>query len=801
MKNTVLLLISLLPLFCFAQSKTEIQGQILTADGKPAQGITVRLTELNRSVSSNTHGRYIFTNVDQGPYTLSISAMGIQSRDTTVLIQGDQVQLPPLVLIQNREQLEEIVVRGQGNNPFGRTSSPYVAKMPLKNLENPQSYAVVSQELLKSQVNTNFDDALNNVSGLDKLWGSTGRPADGAAYYSLRGFTAQSSMVNGVVSINSTSADPANIERIEVIKGPSGALYGGAAIGFGGLINTVTKRPVDTLGGRINYIAGGYAQHRLTADLYGPLTPDNKLLGRMNAAYAHTGTYQDAGFNKSIFIAPSLLYRPNERLDIGIDAEIFRGKATNPLMVFLNRSRLLFANTPDELQFDFGKSYTDNSIDFVNPATTLRGNASYRMNEAWHSNTTLSYNRRAANGYFQYLMYNHAENDTLIDRLATNQDYVATTVNAQQNFVGDFRIGQLRNRVLLGADYLMQRAESHHSPYVLVDQLNTAIEDPNYEKFNPDVIDAAIAASEGPETNNRNRSQVFGAYLSNVLDITPSFHVNLALRMDYFDNKGTYNFDSDTTTGVYQQSALSPRAGLVYELAKDHVSLFANYQNGFKNVAPVVQPLPDISGDFKPQQASQFEAGVKLNLLADRLGLTVSYYDISVDNMTRREAIERDGQTYNITVQDGTRLSRGIDFDLTAAPLDGLHLIMSYSYNASKTTKADESVNNLRPTESGPKHLFNTWVNYTMSSGWIEGLGIGLGVNHASENIVVNSVPTGQFVLPSYTLLNASVSYRYKNYELAVKGNNLTDQIYFKGWSTVNPTMPRNILGSVAYHF
>lgn len=801
MKNTILFLISILPLISFAQSKTEIQGQILTSDGKPAQGITVRLSEINQSVSSNTRGRYIFRNIDQGRYTLSISAMGIQSRDTTILIQDDNVELPPLVLIQSREQLEEIVVHGQGNNSFGRTSSPYVAKMPLKNLENPQSYAVVSQELLKSQVNTNFDDALINVSGVDKLWGSTGRPADGAAYYSLRGFTAQSSMVNGVVSINSTSADPANIERIEVIKGPSGSLYGGAAIGFGGLINTVTKKPVDTLGGRVNYMAGSYAQHRLTADLYGPLTPDNKLLGRVNVAYAHTGTYQDAGFNKSIFIAPSLLYRPNERLDIGIDAEIFHGKATNPLMVFLNRSRQLFARTPDELQFDFGKSYTDNSVDFVNPATTLRGNASYRMNAAWTSNTTVSYNRRAADGYFQYVMYNDAESDTLIDRLAANQDYVATTINAQQNFVGDFHIGELRNRTLLGADYLMQRADSHNSPYVLVDQLNTAIDDPNYGNFNPDVIDAAIRASERPETNNRSRSQVFGAYVSNMLDITSSFHLNLALRMDYFDNKGTYDFDSDTTTGVYQQLAFSPRVGLVYELAKDQVSLFANYQNGFKNVAPVVQPLPDISGDFKPQQASQFEAGVKLNLISDRLGLTVSYYDISVDNMTRTEAIERDGQTYNITVQDGTRLSRGIDFDLSAAPLDGLNLIMSYSYNDSKTTKADESVNNLRPTESGPKHLFNTWANYTISSGWVKGLGVGLGVNHASENIVVNSLPTGQFVLPSYTLLNASVSYTYKNYELAVKGNNLTDKTYFKGWSTVNPTMPRNILGSVAYRF
>src|SRR5690606_32946831 len=154
-------------------------------------------------------------------------------------------------------------------------------------------------------------------------------------------------------------------------------------------------------------------------------------------------------------------------------------------------------------------------------------------------------------------------------------------------------------------------------------------------------------------------------------------------------------------------------------------------------------------GDFKPQQASQFEAGVKLNLLSDRLGMTLSYYDITVDNMTRSDVIERDGQTYNITVQDGTRLSRGLDLDISAIPLQGMNVLLTYSYNDSKTTKAAESVNNLRPTEAGPTHLFNAWANYILPKGFVKGLGIGLGINHASENIITNSVPTGQFIIPS----------------------------------------------------
>ncbi|WP_437920365.1 TonB-dependent siderophore receptor [Sphingobacterium sp. LRF_L2] len=800
MRKLLLSLWLLLPIMLLAQQKTEIYGRVFSSDGQPAEGITVNLSPQGITAITNTKGAYIFRNVKPGEYTLSISAVGVQPQNRNVHATGTKTEVTTVYLSEDRATLEEIVVNGV-KNKYTRKTSAYVGKMPLKNLENPQSYAVITKELLQSQVNTNFDDALANVSGVDKLWSATGRPGDGVTYYTLRGFSSQAAMVNGIVSIASTSPDPANLETIEVLKGPSGSLYGGAAIGFGGLINNVTKKPLDTLGGRFNYIFGTFGQHRLTADVYGPLTANKKLLGRLNAAATHTGTFQDAGFNKSLFIAPSLVYKPNDRLDIQLDAEIYQSKATNPLMVFLNRSRQLFARTPDELEFDFNKSYTNNDVTFKNPTTNLRGNVVYRINDQWTSNSAVVYNNRKADGYFQYVMYLQTDNDTLINRYAGNQDYVAKTVNAQQNFVGDYHIGNLRNRTLIGLDYLFQQAETHNSPYVLIDQINTSYDDPDYYKFNAASIDAAIAASTSAETNNRSRTQVFGAYVSNVLDITSQVHLHLALRMDYFDNKGTYNFDKDTTTGTYNQMAFSPRVGLVYEVLKDRVSLFGNYQNGFKNVAPVVQPLPDISGDFKPQQAKQWEGGIKVNLLNNRLGFTASYYDIKVSNTTRGESIERDGQTYNITVQDGTRLSRGIEFDVTAAPIDGLNLIVTYSNNSSKTTKAAATVNNLRPTEAGPKNLLNAWANYVIPRGLVKGLGFGAGINYASENLITNSTPTGTFSLPAYTLLNTSISYTFKNYEFAVKGNNLTDRTYYRGWTTVNPQMPRNILGSIAYRF
>src|SRR6201999_4346971 len=116
--------------------------------------------------------------------------------------------------------------------------------MPLKSIENPQVYSTVSSDLLKQQAITNFDDALKNVPGVHKLWESTGRGyGDGTSYFSLRGFEAQATMVNGLPGLTSGSLDPANIERIEVIKGPSSTLFGSSIVSYGGLINTVTKRP------------------------------------------------------------------------------------------------------------------------------------------------------------------------------------------------------------------------------------------------------------------------------------------------------------------------------------------------------------------------------------------------------------------------------------------------------------------------------------------------------------------------------------------------------------------------------
>jgi iron complex outermembrane receptor protein len=275
----------------------------------------------------------------------------------------------------------------------------------------------------------------------------------------------------------------------------------------------------------------------------------------------------------------------------------------------------------------------------------------------------------------------------------------------------------------------------------------------------------------------------------------------LCVSVDYFDNKGTTNHLNGVQSGNYNQTAVSPKFGLVYQIVKDKISIFTNYMNGFRNVAPVTQPLPELEGTFKPQQANQFEGGIKMDALNHTLNFTASYYNLLVTNMTRSASITKEGQTYNYTMQDGSQRSKGIELDLTASPVSGLNIVAGYGFNDSKMIKSDINVINRRPVTAGPEHLANVWISYTVTGGKAQGLGAGFGGNYASENMITNDLRTGVFTLPSYTIFNATVFYNVKAFRLGVKLDNIANKEYFGGWTTVEKQMPRRLTASAAFKF
>ncbi|WEK38061.1 MAG: TonB-dependent receptor [Candidatus Pseudobacter hemicellulosilyticus] len=804
-RSLALLMGCLLLSFCLVAQERwgSIQGAVLTSDRKPASNVSVLIKDARQGTATDNYGHFEFARLKPGSYTILVSLLGYEPLEQVVQVAAGQVASTEFELKLSSSELAVVIVTA-GKNKFLVKKSATVAKMPLSNLENPQAYSSVSKELIKEQMTIDFSNLVKNAPGVFKVSANRGINTDGATYYSLRGFRTEVSMVDGVPTQTNGEIDPANVEKVELLRGPSAALYGGAVTAFGGVINLITRKPQEKFGGEVSYLTGSFNLNRATADVYGPLNKEGNLLGRVNIAYQQQNSWQDAGFRKSFFVAPALEYRVNERLKINFNAELYTSEFTTPSAIFLNRTRAFVATSPDELHFNFKRSYTNNDLTMKNPTANMRAQFEYKMSGQWTSQTIISSNNRESKGYYQYQFIRKATDDTL-ERNISYQNTMNANLDVQQNFVGDFRIGKFRNRLLVGLDYLNQKIKNDNSPYIvfdLVDALNP--KDPNYSKVNRAAVDARLAASTAKGVRNSTGTNIYSAYAADVFNVTDNLSAMLSLRVDRFESRGTYDFATDTVVAntKYGQTALSPKLGIVYQVIKDRISVFANYMNGFSNLAPVVQPLGDISGVMKPMQANQWETGIKLDLFNGKLNMTVSYYEIEVDKLIRDEQIERDNNTYNIKVQDGTQFSKGFEVEVIANPFSGLNLVAGYSHNNSKLTKsAVKATQDRRPPGAGPADLGNLWISYGFPKGKLKGLGAGFGGNYVGDFMTANSAVTGVFTIPSYTLLNATVFYETKAFRFGVKVDNLTDELYFAGQGVLAPQMPRALIANVTMKF
>jgi iron complex outermembrane receptor protein len=223
--------------------------------------------------------------------------------------------------------------------------------------------------------------------------------------------------------------------------------------------------------------------------------------------------------------------------------------------------------------------------------------------------------------------------------------------------------------------------------------------------------------------------------------------------------------------------------------------------NGFRNVKPAqvdVDGTNTRTATIDPEHANQFEFGLKTNLYKDIISASLSYYDINVNNR-----LMSDPNNPNASVQGGEVESKGVELSLTVNPVKGLNIIAGFSDNKSKVVKETEGDGylGLRPEEAGPETLVNFWANYTFTSGSLKGIGFGFGGNYASEHKTLNRSTTGTFTLPNYTVLNSALSYNTDKFNISLKVNNLLNEKYYTGWSTVTPQRLRSLTAGLTYKF
>lgn len=784
MRQIALFIFLLLPFCGFAYTLEEnendfgtVKGKITTSDNRPAAAVTIVIKSARKTIFSNEDGTFTIPRVVTGKHQLEVSLIGYKTLVQDITVEKNQVTTITLQLEISSTQLNEINITS-GRNKFARKESEQIARLPIRNLENPQVYSVAGKALIEEQLITERTDLYRNIPGAVPNFA-----AGGSQGMTIRGFANGTGMRNGMATSAIVPLNPIILERVEVIKGPSGTLFGSNRnVTFGGVFNYVTKKPYDSFGGEVGFTGGSFKFGRVTADINTPLNKDKTLLFRLNAGAQSEGSFQDQGYAKNYTIAPSITYQVNERLKFSLDIDVTRGAYTTTSFAIDSMSKVTARNFKD-LPIDYNRSYINSGVDIANGINNIQAQMEYKISDQWTSQTNYLY----SDGFYKHLYWTTLSmvNDSTLARTVRNQTpETFGNIQLQQNFIGDFHIGSFRNRVVAGLDYNYNYNELYRVtvPYDKVN-INQPLPDISAEKIN------ALSYQRG-FAGTTTKAYSYSAYISDVFNITPTLMAMLSLRADRYTTKGSYAIATGKYTGEYQQNSLSPKFGLVYQIVKEKVSIFGNYLNGFVNLAPATQPDNTILV-LDPQLGNQWEGGVKVDVLDGKLNGSVSYYNIAVSNATRTEVI--DGK--NFTVQNGTQNSKGFEAEVIANPIPGLNIIAGYAFNENKYTKASVALEGKFVTAS-PQHVANIWISYSTPGGKAKGLGFGIGGNYVSDSWFET---TNVFVLPSYTLLNATIFYDQPKYRLSLKGNNLLNEKYWNPGGTAQKQL--NFLASIAFKF
>lgn len=733
-------------------------------------------------------------------------------------ILGATVLLSNIVLAQEKDSLktnniEEIII-----NTYVKKDSEFSNKMSLKAIEDPQVYSSINKGVFEHQLLFTVDDAFKNVTGAQKMWSPTNRAGDGGSFINLRGFVSSNSIRNGLVAPITTSMDAVNVERIEILKGPAATLFGSNVTSYGGLINRVTKKPFDTFDANVSIAGGSYNFYRAQADINSPLTKDKKLLFRLNTAYTNQGNFQRKNAKNEFFaFTPTLTYKPTERLEINAELEMYETKSTpeTAFFFYFPSSVLGFDNMKDaeKLGYDYKAPYAGEELNSKARSRNFFGQIKYDINNNIKSSTNVSTSYSWSNGFGPYFYFapqsasTQDPTNTQIGIIRADQSTVnskKTYFQVQQNFNLDYDFGSMRNRTVAGFDYMNS---NDNQMFIFTNFDWVPFTGGNYSAMNAESLSNIYTNLRNTpnynfDANNTypisGKKDIYSAYVSNVLTPITGFNILTAIRYESNNYKG--GKVGQVKADSYNQAAWTPKLGLVYQISPNKLSVFGNYQNGFKVNGYYIS---NKDGDIllsKPERANQFEGGFKTNLLKDRVNATLSYYNINVKNtLLNTGEMTQTGQA--VQNQAGALVSQGFEFEANAYLVKGFSVIAGVSYNDMKYTEADSDVKEKRPATASSPWLLNFNASYQFLDGQLKGLGFGVGGNYASDNKIVNSVSMGTFILPKYFVMNFNAFYDAKKYRIGFKVDNFTNQHYWNGYTTANAQPLANAVGSFTYKF
>ena len=658
---------------------------------------------------------------------------------------------------------------------------------------------------------------------------------EGNANLAIRGY-AVSSVSGGNIAVmrdgfhGPTIFDFANIERVEVLKGPSSFLYGQVAPG--GIVNIITKRPQPKLAIVANARYGSYDEYRAEADVTGPIA--NSLLFRIATSYDQDMHYWKPYDAHSYNVSPSLLWQPLDGVSVSVKYERFYKDETPQLMLkpgYGTQVGLVpTAADPNLAGVDVpGLPDTWNSMsysDFRRSETNgLNSWIDVKASDEWNVRVGGSYQENIVDALFSG-NFGMANNTTRLQgRRLRQQTYSSgdTTVEAQA--VGDYEFSRMSLRLLLGAQYihryLRQKAgqapndpalgsNPTASPFPLWD-----LGDPSTWNRNITIPQAPLTVSPVYQTNyNLDKSAYGGATFGFFNDRL------LALIGWRLTSTRTHLFANGTQTTLFTNtiSAITPQYGGLYKI-NSGVSVFGSYSESFVPSITLITHLEGPGTPAKPTRGQGADIGFKADLLGGRASGTITYFDVRNRNIVNDISYtDSTGSLKFYQVQSGDQRSRGVEVDATLTVTDSWQIYSSYSYMdarilevsgrdaeilAQDTATLDaagrNNYKNVRryhnaPLQNSAPHLANLWTRYNLTRSILKGAYLAGGINYVYDQTLLPDSPV--FSRQTYSLVNAMAGYAWEwkglHLSLDISGKNLADEHYRPSLST--RSRPRELL-------
>ncbi|ATQ69581.1 MULTISPECIES: TonB-dependent siderophore receptor [Methylosinus] len=684
--------------------------------------------------------------------------------------------------------------RAKDTGPGGRftgyntTSTTGALKMDAPILQTPLAVQVVTRQTIDDQQAFSVPNAImTNSSGVQPQLGYFEQ-------YKVRGFTTWPYR-NGLYQYSPGFVDTTNVQSIEVLKGPAAMLYGRSEPG--GIVNIVTKRPLETPYYSIQEQVGSYGLTRTTMDITGPVTEDKSLLYRFNGEYISEGSFRDFVNDRQVFLAPTVSWQPIEQFKINIDFEYQHrtylndssffpalGGAPAPIPVSRYLQQPGVIGNPAE-NYDRKLLAYDWKWDFL-PDWSLTNRFTY-----WTANyrnmNSLAGAFNAATGDWTTSVFSYP---------GYEQETLATNVDLK----GKFETGPLRHSVLLGYDHTQWRWPMLE--YMISTSQTMNIYNPTYIP-----LQNIYGNVRGWNPQRQKWDGLYGQDMISAFD--DRVHLLLGGRFDWARTGSNTNYSSPdlarATFKDHYDHGFSPRIGLTVQ-PLPWLSLYGNFTKsiGANNGQSLGgQALP-------PQRGEQFEGGVKAEFFDGRLSASAAYFDITKTNVPQANPANP-----NTSLLVGKVRSQGFEFDLTGQVDENWSLIANYTHDDVRVVQGVTNPNlateiltqqaitgNVLP--GSPRNYGNLWLKYD-ASGELSGLSLGGGVTAVASQLGDNA---NSFVLPAYALLRAMVSYQFKidGYTITaqVNGNNLTNTRYFTTSSNrynLTPGTPTIIMGSLRVEF